>query len=67
MVKRKRPFGRCRCTLEDNIKTEQKQADWEGIYWILPVQEPMKALVNMVMLIMCTSDRAISQYEWCQV
>jgi hypothetical protein len=67
MVKRNRPFGRCRCTLENNIKTEQKQVDWEGIYWILLVREPMKALMNMVILMTHASDRAISQYEWCQV
>jgi hypothetical protein len=67
MVKRKRPFGRCMCTLQDNIKIEQKQTNWEGIYWILLVQEPMKALLNMVMLMTCTTDREISQYEWCQI
>jgi len=64
MIKRKRPFGKCRCTLEDNIKIEQKQADWEGFYWL---QESLKALVNMVMLMICTTDRALSQYEWCQI
>jgi hypothetical protein len=64
MVKRKRPFGRCRCTLEDNIRIEQKQAQWGGFYWH---QEPLKALVNMVMLMICTTERAITQNELCQI
>jgi hypothetical protein len=64
MVKRKGPFGRCRCTLENNIKIEQKQAGWEGFYWL---QGPLKALVNTIVLMICTTDKAISQYEWCQI
>ena len=53
--------------MEENIKIELKQADWEGIYWILLVQEPLKAVRNMVLLMIHTHDRAISQYEWCQI
>jgi len=63
MVERKRTFERCRCTLEI-LKFNIKQAEWEDFYWL---QEPLKALVNMVMLMICTIDRAISQYEWYQI
>jgi hypothetical protein len=30
----KRPLGRPSCRWDDNIKTDLKEIDWEGVVWI---------------------------------
>jgi hypothetical protein len=46
----KRPLGRRRCRLEDNIKLDIREIEWGGMNWIRPAQdrEQSRVLVNMV-------------------
>jgi hypothetical protein len=30
----KRPFGKTRCRLEDNIRMNRREIEWEGVDWI---------------------------------
>lgn len=47
----KRPLRRPRCRSDDNIKTDLKEIDWEGVDWIHLAQDVDKvsALVSTVM------------------
>jgi hypothetical protein len=47
----KRPFGRPRCTWEDNIKMDVKEVGWAVRNWIHLVQDRYKwqVLLNVIM------------------
>jgi hypothetical protein len=47
----KRPLGRSRCRLVDNIKTDLTEIEWDGMDWIDLAQyrDQWRALVNTVM------------------
>jgi hypothetical protein len=47
----KRPLGRRRCRLEDNIKLDIREIEWGGMNWIRLAQDMMQSrvLVNSVM------------------
>jgi hypothetical protein len=47
----KRPIGRPRHRLEDNIKIDPKLMGWKGVDWVHQVHDkgPWRAVVNMVM------------------
>jgi hypothetical protein len=47
----KKPLGRCKCRLEDNIKMDLRETGWESTDWVHLVQDKdqWQALVNMVM------------------
>jgi len=46
----KRPHGRPRCRLEDNIRKDFRETGWEGVDWMHVAQDRdlWWALVNMV-------------------
>jgi hypothetical protein len=46
----KRPLGRPRCRLEDNVRTDLRETGWEGVDWINLAQDryQRRALVNTV-------------------
>jgi hypothetical protein len=47
----KRPLGRPRLRLEDNIKMDLQDLGWRGVYWIAVAQDRTRcrALVSAVM------------------
>jgi len=47
----KRPFGRPRCTWEDNIRMDVREIGWEVVDWkhLAQVRDVWRAVVNMVM------------------
>ena len=45
---RQRQLGRPTCGWEDNLKVDLQEVGWEGVDWILLVQD-RRALVNAVM------------------
>jgi hypothetical protein len=48
----KRPFGRCRCRWEDNIRMDLRGIGWEGVDWMMHVAQDtdkLWVLRNMVM------------------
>jgi hypothetical protein len=50
-LERKRPLGRPRCRLVDNIKMDPGQIGWSGLDWIGLAQDrdKLRALVKVVM------------------
>jgi hypothetical protein len=46
----KRPLGRPRCKLVDNVKTDLREIGWDGMDWIDLAEDRnrRRALVNMV-------------------
>jgi hypothetical protein len=47
----KRPVGRSKCRWMDNIKTNHKEIEWDGVDWIDLAQDrdQWRALVNVVL------------------
>jgi hypothetical protein len=46
----KRPFGRTRGRLEENIRMDLRERRWEGVDWVHLAQEEdqLRAFVNMI-------------------